>query len=257
MKEILTEIELDGVPMRVYQTKKTKVTEESPHSSFCFKGNEALNDTAAFKYITKDLEKVDSVLEVFGGTGWVTSSIQKNLKPSKHVALDIAESCVKSIKVSFPQVDTFQTDSFEYIKRATCFDLIVCDFNNFTFKKYWTDPKIKSFVDSIFSHSKKYVTIGDSTMFGIYRFRKNLDAYENIFNRPLKSWREYFPPMGDYFFNMYGFSLTKVVLPKGKICAFLLFEKSKKQKPFTIEDCPIEIPLIIKQENIPNLGEFF
>jgi len=181
-----------------------------------------------YRGLAKKSNKINSVLEVFGGSGWESHLIGRVIKPEKHYVLEMYEQGCKSIEENCNPTSVMQVDSYYFcsiLKKH--FDLIVADFNAFTFRKMEQDRNIKEAVKGMFRSSNKYVKISDSTFFGIYRFPKNITSYDLYLDGHAKDYKHFYSLIQKKFYKLYGFSLIKVIIPKGKTVALLIFKKGK------------------------------
>jgi hypothetical protein len=163
-----------------------------------------------------------SVLETFGGSGWETAIIREELGTPNHIVWDFYQDCVDSIAASLPgEVEVKQADSYaEHIPES---DWIVMDFNSMTFHKFMTVPKMRQLVARAAAGARRWISISDSAMFGLKRFKKNLDSYARMEPGITQDWTRYFSlwqkSMAVLDFQM------KLVLPWNN-AAQMLFERS-------------------------------
>lgn len=173
----ITKMLIDGHPMSLVNNSesKVKIGNDSPHSHYAASHADIRHVLSAAHDIFTMVGQVDSVIELFGGSGWESSLIQRINKPKIHEAWDISQDCVDSIAMSLPNVTAKVMDS--YTAEVPSADFVVCDFNQLTWSRYKREAKYKGCVDRAAAAAKKWLTLTDSGMYGISRFAQNRAAY--------------------------------------------------------------------------------
>lgn len=80
--------------------------------------------------------RLNTVVELFGGIGIQTHYISKTKEVGKHISIDVDKSCNIVSKLLNPNVERIEANTFEF-KYKDKIDLLVCDgtFNNSSFEK--------------------------------------------------------------------------------------------------------------------------
>jgi len=208
--------ELDGHVMTIVNEpeERPKISGDPPHVHFSIQ-HPILDAVSACKQLLKamDAGRVRSVCELFGGSGWQTLQIQRTLKPRAHVVLDSSPDCIASIKASLPQVTAKVRDSFALARAGFGgleFDYIAADFNQYTYHRDLTDPKYKGVMDGIFKAAKTYVTLADSSWYGVLRFRRNRESYAESIGMDPDVPVDYFRALNKQFKKRAGFGIVRV-----------------------------------------------
>ncbi len=180
--------------------KKATPGANAPHTSYALDRPEIARELAAFRALISlpPLKGVCSVMEMFGGSGWHSAAIQDILKPKTHDVMDIAPSCVESIKLSLPEVSVSQGDSYAFARDGfggKDHDLIHADFNQYTPMRGVKEKLYKGVLEQIFEHST-YSIVTDSAVYGVSRFERNRESYGRFFGKRIDNVEDYFtPPM--------------------------------------------------------------
>jgi len=111
-------------------------------------------------------------LDIFGGVG-ITAKLFSTGIDNTFVN-DISEDCLSILKMNFLHNNITNIDvSKEKINHN--FDLVLCDFNDFTIKKFLKDG-YKKILDNVFDISNKYVIINDCSF---YRLKYGKNAFSS------------------------------------------------------------------------------
>lgn len=212
------------------------ITKESSHSYYMNHANSFAVEEAylygAYRLhrMFGDKASIRRVLEVFGGSGWegkvIETSGYANLK--RHALNDLSIECFESMRRTLGgQCELYNKDYVELLNnfKNQSYDFVIADFNNFTpFKAIHSDGYS---LKRIFEVSSHFVKISDSSVFGTYRFERNREAYAKILGIKTPGYYlDLYPALSrKFFYKQYGFSITKVVVPKGRTVALLLLEK--------------------------------
>lgn len=231
----ITEVDVDGRRMFVCDSGggNPLISKDAPHSHYCIKRSEIHVEMAAFKKVAQHIEckgRVDSVIEMFGGSGWHSAVIQDVIKPSRHLAVDISPDCVKSIQMSLPQVEALMGDSYAVIgqQEHNSFDWVHADFNQFTWKRS-SERRYAKALDGIFRVAKRWATITDSAVFGLCRFEKNRQSYANSIGMDPRDWHDYYHRLADIYESNWGFGVRGVYIWQRMSAMVLLEEGAGKQ----------------------------
>lgn len=217
----------------------------SPHTSYALERLEIARELTAFRALIQG-RKATSVMELFGGSGWHSAAIQDILAPKVHVVKDIAQSCVDSIKLSLPEVDVSQGDSYAFARDGfggANFDLIHADFNQFTPMRNFREKLYNGVLRQIFNHSK-WAIVTDSAVFGVARFAKNREAYSNYFGKPIKNVRDYYKAVDDWYGGHYQRRIQSVVIWSNMSSAYILAPGAAKDFPISSDHSPAEIRIL-------------
>jgi len=227
------------------KAEEAKIRNDDPHAHYAIRRAEIHVELAAFRKVAKRISDVDSVLEMFGGSGWHSSIIQSLHSPTKHKALDVSGDCVASIRRSLPEVQSYKCDSYERIKSYGSgeFDWVHADFNQLTYNRYLKEARYKDAVDKVFDMSKKWVTITDSAIFGLCRFEANRNSYVKSLGMDAHHWEDYFCKVADVFKKKYGFGCQNV-RAWHKMSAMFLFKKGV-ENDFVVNHVSEKIPVKI------------
>ncbi len=236
----IKKIKIDGHKMCLVtesEEKKKRIKDSASHCGYCLNRSDINFCTGAGKEMCLELknDKIKTVLEPFGGSGWHTLFIQKIIKPKLHLVLDISQGCVDSIEKSLKGPVVLKKDSFKFVNKLkkhhkfNKFDFIHADFNNYTFNKYLKLKSYRKMINSIFQISQDAVTLTDSAIYGLIRFKKNFGIYDDFFKMKMNNYEDYYKATADYYYEKYGFGLRKVIFWGGN-AAMLLLRKDKKVK---------------------------
>jgi hypothetical protein len=252
----ITELTVDGTKMYVCDSSaegnRAMIGQDAPHSHYAIRRHEIHAELAAFKRIVERVsriksasDRVESVVELFGGSGWHSMLIQKHCKPISHLALDIHEDCVASIKRSLPQVQSKVADSYAFIGKQDklTWDWVHADFNQLTFKRYLAETRYKDAVDSIFKASREWVTLTDSAIFGLVRFQKNRESYAKAIGMAVDEWQDYFRAIAQKYKEKYDFG-TVAVVTWHRMSSMLLLKRGADVE-FGIEEVRDKVPVRI------------
>lgn len=164
-----------------------------------------------------------SCLEIFGGSGWKSAKINVTFDLDQHLVWDNSAFCAVSAKATTPAIMAQIRDSYNTPFPEV--DWIDVDHNDWTFNKMVTKPHEKDLFMRIFKSARHWVTMADSTLYGIRRFSKNLACYERHFGCDLASWEDYYDELDSFTWDAFGFALERVTLLKGHRCAFTTFRR--------------------------------
>jgi hypothetical protein len=174
-------------------------------------------------FLEQDGAEGCSVLELFGGSGWLSMQIQRHLKPAHHEVWDLSPWCVATIQANAPDAKALVRDS--YNDPIPDVDWIDCDYNNFTLTRINKPGPGRTLFGQVFKHAQRYVTIADVALYGTKRWQKNLDCYAKMYGTELEDWKAYYDLMADIVHEAFGFGLVAVIIKKGWRCANLVFKK--------------------------------
>lgn len=150
---------------------------EESQLSYLFKRNKEYDRKyGMFKHLISELHDVNSVIELFGGTGIETQYIKKYLHPSKHVVCEQNEECCDILERN-NDIELFRGDCFEYKNNEEEFDLLVID-SVFNKKEFFT------IISLINNYNYKYLIITNTGVFHV-RFCPELtyhDYWQNLIN---------------------------------------------------------------------------
>lgn len=166
----------------------------------------------------------ESMLEIFGGSGWRSIVIQRMCSLKRHITWDISPWCALSIKATVPEVTSQIRDSYE--RPMPEVDWIDFDHNDWTFNKMIKSSREKRLFNRAFSAARTWVTMTDSTLYGVLRFEKNRACYGRIFGREVSDWKVYYNELDRIVWEVYGFALERIVVVKGRKCAILVFRRN-------------------------------
>jgi hypothetical protein len=190
----------------------------APHTSYALDRPEIARELSAFRELiaTPAIRQSESVMEMFGGSGWHAASIQDIVAPRRHLIKDIAPSCVESIALSFPEagVEVSQGDSFAFARDGfggEDFDLIHADFNQYTPMRGEQDKLYKGVLEQIFKRSKLAI-VTDSAVYGVSRFERNREAYARFFDRNITNVSDYYHAANDWYVKKHGRVIKQVVV---------------------------------------------
>ena len=157
------------------------------------------------EYIIKDLPKGLSVVEHFGGAGFLGVMIEKLLQPSSHILFDIDEDCVAQLKYLFG--DRAMYGNAKEMMGKIPADYIALDFPVFTaFREHeWN-------LGAVFATRPSYVSIADiaNQRIGIHR-----ELYTKMFGQGVHNNEDYVRALSNRWFKNYGYSVKK--------CAYHIF----------------------------------
>jgi hypothetical protein len=212
---LVTKIKVNGRSMYVCETDndkdgKSHIGASASYADYCMERADVHAGCQAMFRVSKYIGEVDNVVELFGGCGWHSISIQKICKPNNHIILDCDANCVASIRKSFPKLSCFKVDSFKAVKKLNDWDWVHCDFNNFTINKCMNN-EYGDILEHVFDASNRYVTITDSAIFGIVRFEKNRLSYANSIGMDPGDWRDYYRAASEWYFDYFGYSIVYVI----------------------------------------------
>lgn len=164
-----------------------------------------------------------SCLEVFGGCGWRTAKIHDTFDLDQHLVWDYDTLCVVSAKATTPAITGQVRDSYNTPLPEV--DWVDVDHNDWTLNKAMKRPPEKVLFTRVFKAAREWVTLTDSTLYGIRRFSKNLRCYEGHFGCDLAVWQDYYDELDAFTWDAFGFALERVTLMKGHRCALLTFRR--------------------------------
>ena len=231
-----------------------KIKDNPPFTAYAAQHLKELQGVRVVRVTAEAVGKVDSVLELCCGAGFSSCSIQEINRPARHVAVDISEDCVQSVARSLPKVSAVAADCYQYDMGDKSWDWVHSDFN------HWTAMALLKGKDTVLSNmfagAKQYVSLTDSALFGVYRFRKNLEAYARAMGRDLIHWEQYYPALRDHILEKFGFTLVKVTAFDGYSVGQLLFKRGAAggNIDFTVNKGSLDIELIkvesVRQKSI-------
>jgi hypothetical protein len=224
-------ITIDGHPLVIISRTGGKMDHKhaanSDHAEYVLSHVDCAHSVSSHEMLLDHMERDGatglSVLELFGGSGWLTAQIQRRLAPSYHEVWDLSPWCVATINANTPKVAALVRDS--YVDPIPEVDWIDCDYNNFTLGRLHKPGPERDLFTRVFTRARKYVTLADSALYGTKRWDKNLQSYAKKFNAELNDWRDYYTLIGDIVDAAYGFGLERVIIKKGWNCANLVFKK--------------------------------
>lgn len=219
--------------------KKATPGANAPHTSYALDRPEIARELAAFRALISlpPLKGVCSVMEMFGGSGWHSAAIQDILKPKTHDVMDIAPSCVESIKLSLPEVNVSQGDSYAFARDGfggKDHDLIHADFNQYTPMRGVKEKLYKGVLEQIFEHST-WSIVTDSAVYGVSRFDRNRDAYRRFFGKQIDNVEDYFHAANEWYFDHWGRVIKHVVVWSNMASAYLLAPGKRPDSGFEIK----------------------
>lgn len=244
-----TRIDLDGQQMFVVDSsnERAMISNDAPHAHYCLR-HEIHCELAAFNRICNRIAAEDpairSVIELFGGSGWHSQSIQRFIKPVKHVAVDIEPDCVKSIQMSLPSVEALLGDAYQVAGelKADQYDWVHADFNQFTWKRRKQSSYARA-LEGIFRGAKKWATVTDSAVYGLARFAKNRQSYAESIGMNPDDWQDYFRATAKLYAERYGYGVRHVVVWHRMSSMLLL--KAGAEPEFSVEEVKDKIPVKI------------
>ncbi len=209
----------------------------APHTSYALDRPEIARELAAFRGLISG-RKAESVMEMFGGSGWHSAAIQDILAPRVHQVMDIAPSCVESIRLSFPEpgFSVSQGDSYAFARDGfggKDFDLIHADFNQYTPMRGVQDKLYKGVLKQIFDHSI-WSIVTDSAVYGVARFDRNRDAYAKFFSKKIDNVSDYYHAASDWYAEHYGRVIKQVVIWSNMSSMYIL-APGRKSSGFEIK----------------------
>ncbi len=227
--------------------KKATPGANAPHTSYALDRPEIARELAAFRALIAlpPLKGVSTVMEMFGGSGWHSAAIQDILAPHRHEIMDIAPSCVESIKLSFPpggevgserRLSVTQGDSYAFARDGfggKDFDLIHADFNQYTPMRGVKEKLYKGVLNQIFEHST-WSIVTDSAVYGVSRFERNREAYGRFFDTKIDNVEDYFHSANNWYARNFGRVIKHVVVWSNMASAYLL-APGKKAGGFEIK----------------------
>lgn len=220
--------------------KKATPGANAPHTSYALERPEIARELGAFRELIKG-RKAETVMEMFGGSGWHSAAIQDLLTPHRHHIMDIAPSCVESIKLSFPpggemggerRLSVEQGDSYAHAREGfggKDYDLIHADFNQFTPMRAVKEKLYKGVLDSIFKHSA-WSIVTDSAVYGVSRFDRNREAYAKFFGKNIHNVSDYFHAANEWYEQNFGRVIKRVVVWSNMASAYIL---APGRRPFS------------------------
>jgi len=244
----ITEVRVGSKQMYVCDSssddERAMIGKDAPHAHYAIRRQEIHAELAAFKKVVEKVGKVESVIELFGGSGWHASMIQDACKPMSHLALDVNKDCIESITRSLPMVRAKQADSYAYIAKQAkkSWDWVHADFNQLTFNRYLTETRYSDAVSSIFRASREWVTLTDSAVFGLARFKKNRESYAESISMDVDDWYDYFRAVALHYKQKYDFGTVAVVIWHRMSSMFLL-KKGAERGGFEIEEVKDKVPV--------------
>lgn len=170
--------------------------------------------------------KYHSLLDPMAGVGIVALLFyDEGVRPM--CLNDMDEVCAESLKRNFPSAMVSQDDAnklFEKIWNDDDFDLTFMDWNNFTLKRYLDNElNYRCITNNIFSKTRKYVVINDSTIYYLRYGRKSFGNVEKWLGMRLDSKKDYVRAFRDVISSMYsGWILTDCYMFQNM--AYHLFE---------------------------------
>lgn len=224
------EIEFDGDPMVIID--RGEATEKVHVGTDAYQFLNVCRTMAAIGLLAERVGPVHSVLEPFGGVGWHSRYIRKICKPTNHFAIDLSIGCVESMIASpaLKGITATCADAWHLGFKEPTFDWVHVDCQEFTLMKFLKNTSYVSkghgwrdLIDSLVPATKRYISITDSTIFGISRFQQNRDAYAERCGMDPDNWEDYWRVFSEVMSKRYDMSLVYVVW-WSKMAASCLFE---------------------------------
>ena len=189
---ISSRVIVDGRTMTVYNSSsgRSKVGADAPHSHYCVGRSDVRTELTAVRDICRIIGSVESVLELFGGSGWHSSIIQRYCSPSRHEAWDVAEDCVASMRASLPEVFVRKTDSYQ--TELPTSNWVHADFNAMTFARYLSQKPLNRLIRATSQVASEWMTLTDSALFGLARFPRNRASYAALEPEVAQRWQAYY-----------------------------------------------------------------
>lgn len=170
------------VDSREDKSIRARIRDNAPHSHYAVDRTDIHKELSAFKKVCRLISPnaCESVLELFGGSGWHSLLIQRYVTPGQHCVVDIDADCVESIQLSVPSAIVHRTNSIHLLMNQwnDSWDWVHADFNQFTMGILRSDRKMKTMVANIFRTAKDVVTITDSTPYGLLNESHKNDWYK-------------------------------------------------------------------------------
>jgi hypothetical protein len=175
---------------------------------------------------------VDSILDIYGGTGRISAMAKNILSPSVHMAFDASEDCVNSMKETIRGASVLLIDSHKAISRISDgkFDLVLVDMYAFTYNRYATVKKFERMLSNAFRISSGWLILTDSAVYGISKFHKNRASYEKSLGVDMCDWSNYYPATAEKHRKRYGFRLVRAIQWRHE-ASIVLFAKNGVKAP--------------------------
>ena len=167
--------------------------------------NEFLKGTvnSDFKYrlrgYTNLQTKIDglynSYFDLMGGVGLTGRIYNEGVSDIRFN--DFSLDCVNIISQNYPEASVYSEDMFNFNYGDYRPDLILIDFNDFTYKKYL--DKYKSVLSDAMDASSKYVIINDCSVFYLRYGQKAYEVYSNLLGKKITSKDEFFEEMRSFY----------------------------------------------------------
>lgn len=110
---------------------------------------------------------------------------------------DISKDCVEIIKYNYPSSDVYNENMFDLVYSSYFPDLILIDFNDYTYKKYLS--LYKKVLSRALNASRKYVIINDCSVFYLRYGKKAYEVYSNLLGKEIESKPEFFQEMASFY----------------------------------------------------------
>jgi hypothetical protein len=172
--DIATATVIDRRPDR---TERARIRDNAPHAYYAVEREDIRAELGAFAAVCESIARFVevpvpsrwTVWEPFGGSGWHTALIQSIVQPHCHVASDINQDCVDSIKASNPgwrtSVRAHREDSLGKLaaRSQLGIDWIHADFNLWTLDHLAKDERLRHAFHGMFGTALQLVTFTDTT----------------------------------------------------------------------------------------------
>lgn len=157
---------------------RARIRDNAPHSHYALDRPDIAVELTAFLALCKAIRNdiptaAERVLELFGGSGWHTSLIQRNCGPDYHEVWDISQDCIDSIRAAAWPVTLSRCDSLARIRLKHGHPMAVknrhtwvhADYNILTMKDMRTDEGLRESFKSLFQVASDLVTFTETEMY--------------------------------------------------------------------------------------------
>lgn len=165
-----------------------------------------LANTMLLDSILPDLTSGLDVLELYGGAGFHTISVQNLLEPANHTVIELDDSCVAHLRREFPNVKVIQGKAENNCNIKA--DYYSLDSNSWTINTLVTNKdKNKDMYDAIFGFAPMAIQVWDSSK---PYFASNKGLYSGQLGQEISTPKDYAKALSDYFYKNYGYSFSRV-----------------------------------------------
>jgi hypothetical protein len=162
------------------------------------------------------------VVELYGGCGFQTLTLQNLLQPGNHIVVERDKYCTDHLAKEFPAVTVINGKAEENYKVKS--DYYSLDSNGWTINTFVTNAnKNKEMYEAIFGYEPKAIQFWDSSK---SYFMANKELYSEQLGQKVTTFQEYAKALSEFFYRNYNYSASYVCY--ARYSSYFLLEPGKR-----------------------------